>query len=117
MKASHVPLNESTTGGGIEQLEGLWDYFVRTHPGTIQLDGDTAVGGPYVAGVRARARRHLAGAWVPVLRSRQKTSIGCRPRKATSASATPAGFSSCSRCVAPDRRNPSAFGNQSSSSR
>ena len=30
---------------GIERLQGLWDYFVQTtHPGTIQLEGDTAVG-------------------------------------------------------------------------
>jgi ketosteroid isomerase-like protein len=35
---------------GIERLGGLWDYFVQTpHPGTIQLDGDTAVGRSYVA--------------------------------------------------------------------
>jgi Ketosteroid isomerase homolog len=35
---------------GIEQLQGLWDYFVQTtHPGTIQLDGDTASGRAYIA--------------------------------------------------------------------
>jgi polyisoprenoid-binding protein YceI/ketosteroid isomerase-like protein len=35
---------------GIERLGGLWDYFVQTpHAGTIQLDGDTAVGRSYVA--------------------------------------------------------------------
>jgi ketosteroid isomerase-like protein len=35
---------------GIERLEeGLWDYLVQTtHPGSIQLDGDTAVGRAYV---------------------------------------------------------------------
>ena len=34
---------------GIERLQGLWDYFVQTvHPGTIQLDGDTASGRGYV---------------------------------------------------------------------
>ena len=28
---------------------GLWDYFVQTtHPGTIQLDGDTASGRAYI---------------------------------------------------------------------
>lgn len=33
-----------------ERLQGLWDYFVQTtHPGVIQLDGDTAVGRAYVA--------------------------------------------------------------------
>jgi ketosteroid isomerase-like protein len=35
---------------GVERLRGLWDYFVQnTHPGTIQLAGDTAVGRAYVA--------------------------------------------------------------------
>jgi uncharacterized protein (TIGR02246 family) len=35
---------------GIERLQGFWEYFVQTvHPGTIQLDGDTAVGRTYVA--------------------------------------------------------------------
>ena len=35
---------------GIEGLQGLWDYFVQhPHPGTIQLDGDTAVGRAYIA--------------------------------------------------------------------
>ena len=34
---------------GIERLQCLWDYFVRTaHPGTIQLEGDTAVGRAYI---------------------------------------------------------------------
>jgi uncharacterized protein (TIGR02246 family) len=35
---------------GIRRLkEELWDYFVQTtHPGTIQLDGDTASGRAYV---------------------------------------------------------------------
>jgi hypothetical protein len=34
---------------GIERMQGLWDYFVQTtHPGTIQLDGDTAAGRAYV---------------------------------------------------------------------
>jgi ketosteroid isomerase-like protein len=35
---------------GIERMQGLWDYFMQTtHPGTIQLDGDTATGRAYVA--------------------------------------------------------------------
>jgi hypothetical protein len=34
----------------IEQGQGLWDYFVQTtHPGTIQIDGDTATGRAYIA--------------------------------------------------------------------
>jgi ketosteroid isomerase-like protein len=35
---------------GIERLQSSWDYFVQTvHPGTIRLEGDTAVGRAYVA--------------------------------------------------------------------
>jgi uncharacterized protein (TIGR02246 family) len=35
---------------GIERMQGLWDYFVQTaHPGTVQLEGDTAVGRAYIA--------------------------------------------------------------------
>ena len=34
---------------GAERLQGLLDYFVQTtHPGTIQLDGDTATGRAYI---------------------------------------------------------------------
>jgi ketosteroid isomerase-like protein len=34
----------------VERLQGLWDYFVQTtHPGAIQLDGDTASGRAYVS--------------------------------------------------------------------
>jgi ketosteroid isomerase-like protein len=32
-----------------EQLQAQWDFFVQTtHPGTIQLDGDTATGRAYI---------------------------------------------------------------------
>jgi ketosteroid isomerase-like protein len=35
---------------GIERLQGLWEYFVQTvHPGTIRLEGHTAVGRAYVS--------------------------------------------------------------------
>ena len=35
---------------GIERLKGVWEYFVQTvHPGTIQVDGDTATGRAYIA--------------------------------------------------------------------
>ncbi|GHO77756.1 hypothetical protein KSD_55270 [Ktedonobacter sp. SOSP1-85] len=35
---------------GTEVQQGLWDYFVQTtHPGTIQLLGDTAVGRAYIS--------------------------------------------------------------------
>ena len=34
---------------GIERMQGLWDYFVQNaHPGTIRLDGDTALGRAYI---------------------------------------------------------------------
>jgi hypothetical protein len=34
---------------GIERLQGAWDSFVQnTHPGTIQLQGGTAVGRAYI---------------------------------------------------------------------
>ncbi len=34
----------------IERLQGLWEYFVQNpHPGTIQLEGDTAIGRSYVS--------------------------------------------------------------------
>ncbi|MFI7617492.1 nuclear transport factor 2 family protein [Nonomuraea terrae] len=47
---------------GIERLQGLWEYFVQNvHPGTIQLDGDTALGRAYVAefGRLRDGRSHL----------------------------------------------------------
>jgi ketosteroid isomerase-like protein len=35
---------------GIERLRGLWEYFVQTtHPGSVQLAGDTATGRAYIA--------------------------------------------------------------------
>jgi ketosteroid isomerase-like protein len=35
---------------GIERMQGLWDYFVQTtHPGAIELEGDTAVGRAYIS--------------------------------------------------------------------
>jgi uncharacterized protein (TIGR02246 family) len=34
---------------GIERLQGAWEYFVQTtHPGAIQLEGDTAAGRAYI---------------------------------------------------------------------
>ena len=34
---------------GIERMQDLWAYFVQTtHPGTVQVDGDTAVGRAYI---------------------------------------------------------------------
>ncbi|MEU6553214.1 nuclear transport factor 2 family protein [Streptomyces sp. NPDC046915] len=38
---------EIRTGG--ERLQAQWDFFVQnTHPGTIQIDGDTATGRAYM---------------------------------------------------------------------
>jgi ketosteroid isomerase-like protein len=34
---------------GIERLQGFWEYFVQTtHPGPVQLAGDTAAGRAYI---------------------------------------------------------------------
>jgi ketosteroid isomerase-like protein len=39
---------EQIRAGG-ERLQAEWDFFVQTtHPGTIQLDGDTATGRAYI---------------------------------------------------------------------
>ncbi|MGN9911090.1 nuclear transport factor 2 family protein [Phytohabitans sp. LJ34] len=39
---------EEIRAGG-ERLQAQWDFFVQnTHPGTIQLDGDTATGRTYI---------------------------------------------------------------------
>jgi ketosteroid isomerase-like protein len=39
---------EEIRAGG-ERLQELWDFFVQnTHPGTIELDGDTATGRAYL---------------------------------------------------------------------
>jgi len=39
---------EEIRAGG-ERLQAQWDFFVQnTHPGTIQLDGDTATGRAYM---------------------------------------------------------------------
>jgi ketosteroid isomerase-like protein len=46
---------EEIRAGG-ERLQDQWDFFVQTtHPGTIQLDGDTATGRAYMQEL-ARAR-------------------------------------------------------------
>ncbi len=46
---------EEIRAGG-ERLQGQWDFFVQTtHPGTIQLNGDTATGRAYIQEL-ARAR-------------------------------------------------------------
>ncbi len=46
----HVDLvSRAEIRDGIERMQGLWDYFVQTqHPGTIELEGDTAAGRAYV---------------------------------------------------------------------
>jgi ketosteroid isomerase-like protein len=45
--AELVGREEIRTGG--ERLQAQWEFFVQTtHPGTIQLDGDTATGRAYI---------------------------------------------------------------------
>jgi ketosteroid isomerase-like protein len=47
---------------GIERLQELWEYFVQTtHPGTIQLHGDTAVGRAYICARTQPHGRHQGG--------------------------------------------------------
>jgi ketosteroid isomerase-like protein len=54
--AARIPdINAQAVGreeirAGAERLQGLWDYFVQTtHPGTIQLESDTASGRAYIS--------------------------------------------------------------------
>jgi ketosteroid isomerase-like protein len=54
--AARIPdINAQAVGreeirAGAERLQGLWDYFVQTtHPGTIQLEDDTASGRAYIS--------------------------------------------------------------------
>jgi ketosteroid isomerase-like protein len=64
---------------GIERMQGLWDYFVQnTHPGTIQLKGDTAVGRAYIQELGhlrdGSSQLHLASA--PLLRGAPEPASG-----------------------------------------
>jgi ketosteroid isomerase-like protein len=49
----HIPVEyvgREEIRAGIERLQGHWDYFVQTtHPGAIQLEGDTASGRAYIS--------------------------------------------------------------------
>ena len=52
LRMPNVPVElvgrEEIRAGG-ERLQAQWDFFVQTtHPGTIQLDGDTATGRAYI---------------------------------------------------------------------
>jgi ketosteroid isomerase-like protein len=52
LRMPNVPVElvgrEQIRAGG-ERLQALWEFFVQnTHPGTIQLDGDTASGRAYM---------------------------------------------------------------------
>ncbi|RFU85352.1 nuclear transport factor 2 family protein [Streptomyces triticagri] len=45
--AEHIGREAIIAGG--EQLQSLWDFFIQTtHPGAIELDGDTATGRAYI---------------------------------------------------------------------
>ena len=58
--AEMVGREEIRAGG--ERLQGLWEYFVQTtHPGAIQVEGDTASGRAYIQefGRALDGRSHL----------------------------------------------------------
>lgn len=43
-------VGQETIRAGIERLRTHWEFLVQTvHPGTVQLDGDTAAGRSYIA--------------------------------------------------------------------
>jgi ketosteroid isomerase-like protein len=43
-------VNREEIRAGVERLQGLWEFFVQTtHPGAIELRGDTAVGRAYIS--------------------------------------------------------------------
>jgi len=52
MRWPHVPvefMGQKAMRASIEQMRSNWEFFVQhTHPGVIQLDGDTAVGRTYI---------------------------------------------------------------------
>ncbi|GLV54139.1 hypothetical protein KDH_09880 [Dictyobacter sp. S3.2.2.5] len=62
---------------GSKRLQGQWDYFVQTtHPGTIQLEGSTAVGRAYISEL-ARLRDGRSGLNYAVYHDRyQRTEDG-----------------------------------------
>ncbi|TDF93002.1 YybH family protein [Paenibacillus piri] len=62
---------------GSKRLQSQWDYFVQTtHPGTIQLEGDTAVGRAYISEL-ARLRDGRSGLNYAVYHDRyQRTKNG-----------------------------------------
>ncbi|MFI0716677.1 nuclear transport factor 2 family protein [Streptomyces inhibens] len=49
----HIPVEfvgRAEIRAAIERLQDQWEYFVQTvHPGTIRIEGDTALGRAYVA--------------------------------------------------------------------
>ena len=53
VRMPHIPAEATSREeirAGIQRLQGRLDYFVQnTHPGTIQLDGDTALGRAYIS--------------------------------------------------------------------
>jgi ketosteroid isomerase-like protein len=64
LRMPNVPIElvgrEEIQAGG-ERLQARWDFFVQnTHPGTIQLDGDTATGRAYMHEV-VRTRDGIEG--------------------------------------------------------
>jgi hypothetical protein len=76
-----------------ERLQGQWDFFVQTtHPGTIQLDGDTVTGRAYIQEL-ARARDGRQGLNYAIYHDRyQRTPDGWKftERSTRSGTSTPA---------------------------
>ena len=83
---------EEIRAGG-ERLQAQWDFFVQTtHPGTIQLDGDTATGRAYIQEL-ARARDGRQGLNYAIYHDRYQhtRTAGSSPSGSTrSAASTPA---------------------------
>jgi hypothetical protein len=75
ISAELVGREEIRAGG--ERLQAQLDFFVQTtHPGTIQLDGDTATGRAYIQEL-ARARDGHQGLYYSIYHDRyQRTSDG-----------------------------------------
>jgi hypothetical protein len=76
----------------IERLQGLWDYLAQTpHRGSIQLEGDTAVGRAYVSelGHRRDGSSHLTTPCTTTTISAPWTAGNSRSASIRSATSTP----------------------------
>jgi ketosteroid isomerase-like protein len=87
---------EEIQAGG-ERLQALWGFFVQTtHPGAIQLDGDTATGRAYIQEL-ARARDGRQGLNFAIYHDRhQRTGDGWKFTERAATALTAHGFASTS---------------------